>query len=511
MKEDFSNQPCYMSRLPVELLRKIFLIPHAKCYYSRPVIDHDSQRHPIYVSHVSRQWRAVAVQTPALWVILHANPATVRSDRLCAFLERSASCPLTISIYTDGPDQSDLIRLGELYLSLLSRLQPHATRWRVLEIASTHEEIQDQVLDFLGHITAPALRRFRVRGNININVDADPLPLPFHGDMTKLEDLYLSHVQLSWTDCRLQSLTSLALIGYPEISLSELLDFLSSCPGLLNLTLDLLSFDHPDDETRVVTLPVLERFVFHISIRFIHYVWNRISLPRLRSLTLYPAGRDHRPALELLTLPHHAMPTSPPPSWSLTSLGLWPRSEVSGFTCTLFHELPNLRVLFLCPNDRVASCSSLQDLTMHCKSEFLPPAAHAVPALVLPQLTTLMLAEGRISEGPIKCVSWDLLQTAVTQRREAGVPLKKLFIEYEQAWVRNPPEEASWLLENVDVFGMMPKHWELQEMNIEYPEDWDAVEAEQAGTWAFERLCERLGFILFKPKRRLSASSVDVE
>ncbi|KAA1472892.1 hypothetical protein DENSPDRAFT_881603 [Dentipellis sp. KUC8613] len=371
---------------------------------------------------------------------------------------------------------------------------------------SRNEELQDRILEFLQAMAAPALRKFRVVGDINVM--ADPPPLPFRGEMTQLEDLHLDGVQLSWPHCRFQKLKSLTLIREIEISFPALLAFLSSCPSIVNLTLDLSIVDR-GNETQVVTMPALERFAFNVSIRSIRFIWNHIYLPKLHSLALDPVGSEYRPALKVLTSPHPAMPTSPLPSWSLTSLGLWPNTEVSGFTGALFHELPNVRVLFLCPNGPIASSTSINDLSMHSKSTYPPSANHDGPALVLPRLTTLILAEGQCSYEAVICVSWDLLQETVIRRRDAGVPLKKLFVEYENEWADEPPEEAAWLLENLDAVGMIPKTWKLQTMNMEYTEDWCAIEAEPAGTWAFERLCERLGFTLFKPNGGQPAATSD--
>ncbi|TFY71032.1 hypothetical protein EVG20_g1978 [Dentipellis fragilis] len=501
-----SSQPCHVSRLPVELMCKIFLLPNAECHDERAVIKYASQRHSIWVSHVCRRWRAVALHTPALWAVIYVNPVKFHPDRLDAFLERSISHPLTISIYTRGPRRLDLRLLGQLYASLLSRLQVHSPRWLALDIATQNEKLRNKVLDVLQNFTVPALRRFRFWCNVWDPNDpgtdwyAEPhySLLPFHGQMTQLEDLYLESTDMWWAHCRLQNLKSLSLVGFPSISLEELLDLLSSCPGLLSFTLQTLSLHATGEEVNIVTVPALETFLLNLAAFCLPILWNCLRLPKLRSLTLYPVGSDHTFALPLLTNPHPAAQASPPPCWYLTSLTFWPRSESIWFTGVLFNELPNVRVLFLCPNDREAANTCIRDLTKQRSSIYADDDSPAVPEMVVPCLTTLMIPEGRCSNAPITDVSWDLLQHLVASRRAAGVPLKKIFIEHERAWARGPPEKATWLMENLEAFGMMPKSWKLQTLHRYYAEDCCAIEAEPAAHVGVREIVRAAGVYLIQ-------------
>ncbi|KAF7348269.1 hypothetical protein MSAN_01780500 [Mycena sanguinolenta] len=104
-----------MRFIPQDFLLEIFLA----CLPTRhnPLIDYNEA--PLLLGRICRQWRSVAYSAPVLWSLIHipavkyfATPPKIRSrlEKIVeAWLERSAGCPLSVSVHDFANHSSPLL------------------------------------------------------------------------------------------------------------------------------------------------------------------------------------------------------------------------------------------------------------------------------------------------------------------------------------------------------------------------------------------------------------------
>ncbi|TDL19633.1 hypothetical protein BD410DRAFT_841981 [Rickenella mellea] len=102
--------------LPSEVLSQIFIFSY--------VGSRDNQQ-AIHLSHVCRQFRSIALQTPALWTHLHNERPLPETEE---FLRRSGSSPLTTTCSTG------LMYWPELFAEFLANISSHSLRWSEVEL-----------------------------------------------------------------------------------------------------------------------------------------------------------------------------------------------------------------------------------------------------------------------------------------------------------------------------------------------------------------------------------------
>jgi hypothetical protein len=156
--QDVNRDTC-TSNLPNEILSAVFeaglcLSPTSQYPPEKPF--------EILVSHVSRRWRSVALQTHRLWTEVSANIWSSAVELLDLYLARSGSCLLDIRIEQivgeDGDSNPEFeIRNFERHLKSLA---PHAARWKNLSIHADFNRPLSEVLSPLTNIYAPALESF---------------------------------------------------------------------------------------------------------------------------------------------------------------------------------------------------------------------------------------------------------------------------------------------------------------------------------------------------------------
>jgi len=108
--------------LPNEIISEIFIqfLPiYPEC---PPAIGPHS---PTLLTHICREWREIALATPALWRAVSLSENLIPYDHISAILRRSGGCPL--SIHMDEPDEGDVSE-G------IAVLLPHRARWGYLRI-----------------------------------------------------------------------------------------------------------------------------------------------------------------------------------------------------------------------------------------------------------------------------------------------------------------------------------------------------------------------------------------
>ena len=114
------NHDQLISKFPPEIASQIFIhyTPHKE----------NNTSNPLYLGAVCQKWRQLAWRTPQLWTVVVVR---VYSPQLLAeYLERSASLPLSISLFPSQKKIDD-----EIYLEAIKILNMHSSRWRILRNA----------------------------------------------------------------------------------------------------------------------------------------------------------------------------------------------------------------------------------------------------------------------------------------------------------------------------------------------------------------------------------------
>lgn len=178
-------------RLPPELLVEIF--KHCAGFFTKPDDDDaiSASLDWIWATHVCRQWRRVAIETPMLWTNL---PIIQRPSYVRAFLARSGSLPLRIhGVATTG--MPGLMKRG--WRRILE--QAHRIQWLIITI-QRQGYVDHPVHPFgsfePGSPSLPSLTRL----SITIKDHAmPPLPTLFHNVNlhSPLEELSLSFIEFS--------------------------------------------------------------------------------------------------------------------------------------------------------------------------------------------------------------------------------------------------------------------------------------------------------------------------
>ncbi|KAF8152870.1 hypothetical protein K438DRAFT_375094 [Mycena galopus ATCC 62051] len=117
-----------MRRIPDDILREIFVT----CLPTAPNLI-DPAEAPILLGCICRHWRAVAHTTPILWSSIHISAlprvsaehgAEILSRVLERWLQRAATCPLTVSVTDNGlHDSHPDTNLISLLINCSQRLQ----------------------------------------------------------------------------------------------------------------------------------------------------------------------------------------------------------------------------------------------------------------------------------------------------------------------------------------------------------------------------------------------------
>ncbi|CAK5283099.1 unnamed protein product [Mycena citricolor] len=211
-----------ISRLPPEVLSRVFL-----CLV---LSDSYSVRWTREISHVCRQWRAVALEFPWVW----SYPSFRHLDWAEEMLERSKSALLTIKfheVYTP-PRMIDLLtralsqvsRLGELDFDVKDRL---AQLGLLVNMTDPAPFLHTLHLEATGHYGGPL-----------------SLPATFlGGDTPRLRRVDLTGFAIAWDSPLLRNLTRLRVVHFARqestlsMTMKELLDALDHMPLLESLEL----------------------------------------------------------------------------------------------------------------------------------------------------------------------------------------------------------------------------------------------------------------------------------
>jgi len=117
------NHDPLIAKFPPEISSQIFV------YYSPPKwgFDNNDGSSPLHLGAVCQKWRQLAWGTPQLWTSLFVAFKPHPTQLLAEFLERSATLPLAIKLFSDSEGTDD-----KMYLEAINILNRHSSRWHVL-------------------------------------------------------------------------------------------------------------------------------------------------------------------------------------------------------------------------------------------------------------------------------------------------------------------------------------------------------------------------------------------
>lgn len=469
----------------------------------------------VLISHVCHHWRVVALNTPSLWTEIDVSPLdSPPFERVQTFLERSKSLPIDIRIDCEPPDDdeeedssgSEDSELGHSPHSmtfsdldnLMSLLVPHISRWGSVEVAVA---CYKHMFIFLSAVSDPsiagapqleALQLYHHEDAESLTAFAQPDLVQhfklFGGVAPRLKSVALWGVHVDWcqewlscgsnlldlelayhTDDVRPSWTQFAAIlcGAPKL---ETLSLCSSGP--LGAPHDWCnegsSGSYGNDYTGVIELHSLTQLVlaFHSPV-YVSGLLRRLAFPALKSLTLDLDDGDFTDfAFQLAGPMMSAVPVASKDGEKKRSLlSRLDSIKFSGLSCSdrsvelMYAELGNLKTLNLVM--KYLPIMFLQLLYHPCSV----PGQRDVCHVCLPSLTTLSTAD----------VPGDQIRELVQKRKEAGVPLKAVYMEENDEVT---PDDLQWLKDNVEEFDFFEASDDEFESIVDIEEEHEASESE---------------------------------
>lgn len=259
-----------VSALPTEILQDIFRMA---------VVDDDTPRARIVLSHVCSRWRSVSLAVPELWTEVQ-HRLSYRNDMAAEFLARSGSLGLRISLDTSIPSSNiPSSRLSSV--TLCGRLTEEAFR----------AVIPPSPVPNLEHMS---LRQDYTLGN-----------LPVCWQMTNLRVLQLYGVSLSYEGVGLPHLEEVEISNMSFSSLYQTV-FRLSAQALSRIELShITTATSPDTDASLARKLLLKR-AKHLIIKdcdplVIENIFVHTLMPRLQHLTLSMGSIMHREGMDALS------------------------------------------------------------------------------------------------------------------------------------------------------------------------------------------------------------------
>ncbi|KAI0358096.1 hypothetical protein OH77DRAFT_1241166 [Trametes cingulata] len=299
------NSLAAIARLPPELLSEVFLHVVKRSYEERnnsfPAYYGGSRFYAwITVSHVCRNWRAVALNTPRLWghIILTRRPVVEN------VLSRSKKAPLLVcaSLLSTGDDRG----------KLLEEIMQESSRLKEIRLSGSARHIQD----FMPKMTGPAdhletMVLWESANTYHYDVgDSSLPPTLFNGHFPRLRSLEIRRLVFTWRNpIFAPTITKLVLAARLDSqsllgSFDQLLAALEHMSALQVLDLEDAIPRLPDDAK---TLPAPQRTLTFPKLRSLSLSANTLDCAHLAShLSLSPdvrvvlLGRGANGAQELI-------------------------------------------------------------------------------------------------------------------------------------------------------------------------------------------------------------------
>lgn len=254
----------------------ILNIPNEILAYILGMVDHaarSTKQLPdlVVMTHVTRHWRAVALDNASLWSSIYASPFHPPLI-IVAYLSRSQAAPLNITY--EFPDQGyefDITPTWGLFWT-------HSQRWRTLEVRSRNAQIPVETLvRSLGSLAVPRLQSFILNVDSAEDDDMDDddddwiewwqgpegqiIPI-FMGGAPVLASLEVRGISMTWCYPPLKQLTTLDLYVEMYGDPMRYQDFCEILSGLQRLTQlfvcgRIVDADHRDHIPTPICIPSL--------------------------------------------------------------------------------------------------------------------------------------------------------------------------------------------------------------------------------------------------------------
>ncbi|KAH8825297.1 hypothetical protein DL96DRAFT_1612707 [Flagelloscypha sp. PMI_526] len=450
---------------------------------------------PVLVSHVCRQWREVAIETPTLWTNISFG-AEVPLDAIKVYLQRSKGHPIHVAIdaqRTDEPDidevatdeymemnrslelrtREDLNELypdsGEIYLSSLSLKEvsdfldivlAHVERWKSFEAFVTFYSYMFLILERLSKARgAPLLESFQLYSYAYPEDDEhfehfQPAELRTaftmfgRAPLPCLQTTALWGVHLDWenSDSLLHGLKELELAYHCLDVLPSYAVFkrmMESSPALETLTLMNSGPGEPDDwptgESDLISAPSIRNLVLcHLSASYLSTFFDHMSLPGVRHIAFDLANEDYSSFVRHLALAAPGRSQSFLSQLESIKLSHLPADDAS--SKKMLEQLVHLQHLNINCDEGEDSPVFLQLMDPQTTN---PSSETTSPKLYCPQLRHLTVAG----------VASPQLKAFVTARMEAGLPLKKVSMsefddleETDEQWLKSNLDELDFFV-----------------------------------------------------------------
>ncbi|KAJ7771552.1 hypothetical protein B0H16DRAFT_1513875 [Mycena metata] len=412
-------------RLPRDIVQEIFLacLPTDRNAVMSPT------EAPLLLCRICSAWRNIAHTTPQLWASIHIPFHFVLEDerRMPAFeewLQRSAACPLSLSLVGDiwdhgsGWDHSNIFLSSKGVGALCKLLIKTAPRWRCAELASFDATV---LLRFV-EVHAPMLELLKISGDLPVASDDEPFNESrialLEGERLRELHLYSGHPRTfvpdaDWNRLGHLSISTFLHLREPEADSIYAFEVLRSTPRLLSLECGShMMIQHLSEP---LTLPFLHKFVIsdRSSIDALDDLFEKLWMPDLRYIAL-PPQTDAASALERLS---KKSPLVQHLSCSVPSfIGGSANLDMAIFFPALTH-------LELMDSD----WGNIDDIL----SRLTPgPEPQSSLVLIYPALTELVVDQHH--SLPV-----DVLQTFLERRVGFGTPFRRLAIQFKQAPDRN--------------------------------------------------------------------------
>ena len=265
--------------LPDDVLRQIF----EDVYEHHPPEDCASGCLPLVPSHVSHDWRRVALGLPKLWKCIHVGSHPPQLLEL--WLERSSNISLNLVIRDVNCSLSlehteHLLRWVQRLEACFDILRRHSPRWSFCTLWTVHERVFELYQHTVAGLEFPQLRRLIFLHTTSEAYAKDDFELPW-SQPTSLTAHGLKPCLSMPSSSSLHELQTLEL-GFTPMSGRYLLDLSRAAPRLVSLTLQMLEGRIPGEERAVAVFPLLK------ILRFMHMWWedviDQINAPVLETL-----------------------------------------------------------------------------------------------------------------------------------------------------------------------------------------------------------------------------------
>jgi hypothetical protein len=427
------NDLALISSLPNELLSAIF-----EAGSPSPPSHPGKLPFEVLVSHVSRHWRHVAINTPRLWTEI----APHRFNMANTYLQRSKVTPLNLFVDLDFE-----IHTQDHITSICHLITPHVGRWHRIHVVCNWCEGLNAFLDSLPS-AAPLLRCIKIHYSKRDVWEQEPfefdlLRLIFIDGTPSLTSLLLNGVTLQNYLPPLTSIIDLQL-HHPRILVDGFIlrHMLTGLPRLTHLVFNDLVFDIAGWGT-VGTIELLSLRSLHIYTHdadgLICGLMTSILAPLLQSLLVEAvsspwASRDFTHTIGLTSVSHnypslHSLTIRP---FRMMCLDVWHSSSPWMLFMQAFPTVKHFTLWF----DDV-------DAFLCALNEQIYPPNSSVASLLWPELNTLTL----ISQSQYPIIT--RLRTAVFARIASGRSIPKF--QLSESIMEMLADDLEWLRERAEV------------------------------------------------------------